>query len=263
MKINFVSDVHGRSHELRSIGDDADAVVCLGDLLLYLDYDDPTQGAYSKIFGSKFAAEYIRLRLNKQFDKAREMTAKAWEQRVEQTGEEDRFKLMSKLAAEQYDEILGCLPEPAFLTFGNVDIPQLGQKYLRPGHTVVDGDVVEVGGVRIGIIGGGLVSPYRTPNELEEEDFNRKVDAVIDQGPVDILAAHIPPSIPEITFDVVAQRLEVGSKALLRAIEVLQPKYNVFGHVHQPLYSRTRVGKTECLNVGHFRNRRTPFQLEL
>jgi Icc-related predicted phosphoesterase len=26
----------------------------------------------------------------------------------------------------------------------------------------------------------------------------------------------------------------------------------VFGHVHQPLTARMRVGRTECVNVGHF-----------
>jgi Icc-related predicted phosphoesterase len=42
-----------------------------------------------------------------------------------------------------------------------------------------------------------------------------------------------------------------------------QPKYSLFGHVHQPLASRTRVGKTECVNVGHFRATKRPFVLDL
>ena len=32
-----------------------------------------------------------------------------------------------------------------------------------------------------------------------------------------------------------------------------QPRYALFGHVHQPLARRVRIGRTECVNVGHFR----------
>jgi Icc-related predicted phosphoesterase len=50
---------------------------------------------------------------------------------------------------------------------------------------------------------------------------------------------------------------------LLEYIMKYQPKYSLFGHVHQPLASRTRVGKTECVNVGHFRATKRPFVLDL
>jgi Icc-related predicted phosphoesterase len=80
-------------------------------------------------------------------------------------------------------------------------------------------------------------------------------------GPVDVLCAHIPPDLPELLFDTVAERMEVGSTALLDAIRVTQPRYALFGHVHQPLVSRVRIGRTECVNVGHFRATGQPFVL--
>jgi Icc-related predicted phosphoesterase len=80
-------------------------------------------------------------------------------------------------------------------------------------------------------------------------------------GPVDVLCAHIPPDLPELLFDTVAERMEVGSTALLDAIKVTQPRYALFGHVHQPLVSRVRIGRTECVNVGHFRATGQPFVL--
>ena len=40
-----------------------------------------------------------------------------------------------------------------------------------------------------------------------------------------------------------------------------QPRLVLFGHVHQPLVRRARIGRTECVNVGHFRGGRTPFSL--
>jgi Icc-related predicted phosphoesterase len=61
----------------------------------------------------------------------------------------------------------------------------------------------------------------------------------------------------------VARRLETGSKALLEVIRQLQPRYAVFGHVHQPLAQRVRIGRTECVNVGHFRATRVPFAFDL
>jgi Icc-related predicted phosphoesterase len=76
-----------------------------------------------------------------------------------------------------------------------------------------------------------------------------------------VLCAHIPPDLPELLFDTVAERMEVGSTALLDAIKVTQPRYALFGHVHQPLVSRVRIGRTECVNVGHFRATGQPFVL--
>jgi len=37
----------------------------------------------------------------------------------------------------------------------------------------------------------------------------------------------------------------------------------VFGHVHQPISRRTRRGRTECINVGHFQRFPQPFEVEL
>jgi Icc-related predicted phosphoesterase len=53
----------------------------------------------------------------------------------------------------------------------------------------------------------------------------------------------------------------VASPALLDAIRRTQPRYALFGHVHQPLAQRMRIGRTECVNVGHFRRSGEPFVL--
>ena len=44
MRVHVVSDVHGRADALARAADGADALVCLGDLLLFLDYADHGQG---------------------------------------------------------------------------------------------------------------------------------------------------------------------------------------------------------------------------
>lgn len=174
---------------------------------------------------------------------------------------------IEQIADRQYAEIFDALPDNVLFTFGNVDLPHVAAKHMRPGQRLLDGEVVEVDGKRLGFVSGGLTSPYRTPNEAPVEDFDARVQLVVDQalelGSLDVLCAHIPPAIPEITFDVVAKRFEVGSHAIVAAIDLLQPQFDVFGHVHQPLYPRYQLGRTQCLNVGHFRSRRVPFGIEL
>jgi Icc-related predicted phosphoesterase len=56
--------------------------------------------------------------------------------------------------------------------------------------------------------------------------------------------------------------MERGSHALLAAIRRTRPRFALFGHVHQPLAQRVRVGTTECINVGHFRATGRPFVLQ-
>ena len=82
-------------------------------------------------------------------------------------------------------------------------------------------------------------------------------------GPVDVLCTHIPPAVPELLYDVRARRMATGSAALLDVIRQTQPRYALFGHVHNPLARRVRVGRTECVNVGHFRATRVPYVVEL
>ena len=159
----------------------------------------------------------------------------------------------------QYEELFSAMPA-GILTYGNVDIPALWPDYLRPDHTVLDAQTVEVGGMTWGFIGGGLVSPMRTPYEIPEQDYAAKIASL---GAVDVLFTHIPPAVPDLTYDVVARRFEVGSAALLEYVREYQPRYHFFGHVHQPLATRFRIGRTECVNVGHFHSREKPFTIDL
>src|SRR5207244_13245313 len=57
----------------------------------------------------------------------------------------------------------------------------------------------------------------------------------------------------ELRYDVVARGFEMASVEVLDAVRSTQPRYALFGHVHQPLQHRMRIGRTECVNVGHFR----------
>ena len=102
--------------------------------------------------------------------------------------------------------------------------------------------------------------PHADPYEISDEAFAAKVAAL---GPVDVLACHIPPDVPELLYDTAARRFERGSRATLEAIRETQPALALFGHVHNPLQARVRLGRTECVNVGHFRGTGTPYRLDL
>jgi len=252
MRVHVVSDVHGRSDALAKAGDGADALICLGDLVLFLDYDDAAGGIFAELFGADAATRLIGLRTERRFDEAREFSRGLWAE----VG--DRGAVIEDAVRRQYEELFAAMPTPAYVTYGNVDVPPLWPDYIHDGVQVLDGETVEIGGRTFGFIGGGLQTPMRTPYEISDEDYAAKVAAV---GAVDVLCCHIPPDVPELLYDVEARRMERGSTAVLDAVRETQPDLVLFGHVHNPLSNRTRIGRTECVNVGHFRGRGTPYVL--
>lgn len=254
MRVHVVSDVHGRTDALRHAADGADALICLGDLLLFLDYADCSRGIFAELYGEEAAREFIALRTEQRFDEAR-----AYSARLRSGLDGDPAAHLVAAVNRQYAELFSAMPTPTYLTYGNVDVPSMWPAHLRPGHRVLDGERIEIGGRTFGFVGGGLRSVYRTPNELDDDAYAAKVEAV---GAVDVLCAHIPPDIPELLFDTVAERLERGSAALLAAVMRTQPSYLLFGHVHQPMVASLTIGATRCVNVGHFRASGTPYVLQ-
>jgi Icc-related predicted phosphoesterase len=259
MRVHLVSDVHGTADALARAGDGADMLICLGDMLLFLDYADHTQGIFAELYGAENAWEYIDLRTQRRFDEARQLTIRIAAQLTAERGTDLRT-LTDEAIRKQYAAMFGALADPAYLTYGNVDVPRIASDYRKPGHQVIDGGRAVVDDVAFGFAGAGLISPYRTPNEIPPQEFAAKLDAI---GAVDVICTHIPPAVPELLYDTVARRMETGSTALLELIRRTQPRYAFFGHVHNPLARRVRVGRTECVNVGHFRATRAPFVVDL
>ncbi|KUL49887.1 metallophosphoesterase [Streptomyces sp. NRRL S-1521] len=248
----MVSDVHGNAKALARAGEGADALVCLGDLVLFLDYADHSRGIFPDLFGAENASRLVELRTARRFDEARELGRRLW-------AGVDRRPAIERAVRRQYAELFAAFPTPTYATYGNVDMPDLWPEYAGPGTTVLDGERIEIGGRVFGFVGGGLRTPMRTPYEISDEEYAAKIEAV---GEVDVLCTHIPPDLPELLYDTVARRFERGSRALLDAIRRTRPRYALFGHVHQPLVRRMRVGATECVNVGHFAGSGRPWALE-
>ncbi|MGC5362461.1 metallophosphoesterase family protein [Streptomyces sp. DT24] len=251
-RVHVVSDVHGNAEALARAGDGADALVCLGDLVLFLDYADHSRGIFPDLFGKENADRIVELRTARRFEEAREFGRGLW-------AGLDREAATLAAVRKQYAELFAAFPTPTYATYGNVDVPGLWHEYARSGTTVLDGERAEIGGRVFGFVGGGLRTPMRTPYEIGDEEYAAKIEAV---GEVDVLCTHIPPDVPELTYDTVARRFERGSRALLDAIHRTRPRYALFGHVHQPLARRMRIGATECVNVGHFASTGRPWALE-
>ena len=249
-----MSDVHGRADALARAADDADVLVCLGDLVLFLDYQDSSGGIFASLFGAENAERLVALRTARRFDEARTFSRGLWG-----SLDRDPKTVIEEAVRAQYAELFAAMPTPAYLPYGNVDVPAMWPEFLRPGHTVLDGETAEIGGRTWGFVGGGLRTPQGTPYEVDDDVYAAKVAAL---GSVDVLACHIPPDVPELLYDVEARRFERGSAAVLEAVRETQPELVLFGHVHQPLRSRIRIGRTECVNVGHFRGTGVPYSLE-
>jgi Icc-related predicted phosphoesterase len=166
--------------------------------------------------------------------------------------EEVKAEIGTRVVA-QYESIFAALPDPTHLILGNVDNPQVVDNFVEqtPAVELVDGKTITLEGERFGFIGGALPTPLHVAGEITAEEMAAKVDSL---GEVDVLCSHIPPDVPELCYDTLADKSEKGSKDLLRYIEEVQPRRHYFGHVHQPLLSSMHIGRTQCINVGYFRS---------
>lgn len=262
MRVHVVSDVHGNAEDLARAGDGADVLLVLGDLVDFVDYRDPARGILGRVLGPDVSAEFGRIR---SVGRPGELLAYAQEvwSRVP-----DPAAVVAGAVREQYAELFAALAggPPVFAIPGNVDQPALWPEFVGGAVTAADGQVLTIGGVRFGFAGSAPLprgmAPRTggawTPNLLAAEDFAARVLALRD---VDVLCSHVPPAVPELRYDVVTRRAESASPELLEVIRRDRPRAALFGHVHQPLAARVRVGWTECVNVGHFRRTGVPYVL--
>ncbi|WP_285591834.1 metallophosphoesterase [Actinomycetospora sp. NBRC 106378] len=261
MRVHVVSDVHGNSADLARAARGAEALVVLGDLIDFVDYDEPTNGILADILGPEATVEFARLRSQGGPGALREFTARLW------ADVEDPRATVDAAVHRQYGRMfaaLGAVEVPVWLMPGNVDVPAMWPEFLAryPNIRAVDDEVVEIGDTRVGFVGGVPLPAGVEPRAgafrsymRGAADFAAAVE-VLDE--VDVLCSHAPPAIAELAYDVVARTHELTSPALLERIRATRPRLALYGHVHAPLTPRTRIGPTECLNVGHFRRRGTP-----
>ena len=254
MKLLVVSDIHGAFDALREVAERGETLLILGDLINLLDYRT-REGIIVDVLGHEFgvtvaghraAGDYLAMR-------------QAWTEIVGERRDAVRAAIDEAVVAE-YQRCREALSSAVgYCTYGNVDNPALLKEALPPAMRFVDGEVVEIGGLRFGFVGGGIATPMAGAGEVTEDDMVRKLDAI---GPVDVLCSHLPPAIEYLSTDVITGRRERSSQPILEYLRVHQPIHHFFGDVHQPQANTWRVGRTRCQNVGYFRATRRPVEFE-
>lgn len=247
MSIYVVADLHGAPDALRKAVPEGATLLLLGDLLNVIDYAEMS-GILVEIFSADAVAQVVQLRKDGELDEAMRVIRERGAGREEEVRAE-----FGRLAAIQYEAIFEVLPDPTYMILGNVDIPPMASAFTdQTGGRVVDanGCSFTLDGERFGFVGGALPTPLKVAGEVTVEEMRSKLDAI---GEVEVLCTHIPPAVPELCYDTLAEKPEKGSEDLLEYIRDVQPRVHYFGHVHQPLVSSMYIGRTLCINVGYFR----------
>jgi Icc-related predicted phosphoesterase len=242
VRVKVISDLHGAVEFIPAAAADCDRLVVLGDLINVLDYRT-MDGILVDIFGREPVAQAASLRAEGRYHEARAAIRRSVPEGV------DVRSRMVELAREQYERVFEALPEETIVTFGNVDIPDLLRSLLPGSIRFVHGETFELAGLRWGIVGGGVRTPLGLPSELPDEEHAAMLESL---GDVDVVGTHMPPRIPWLCYDVVARKFEPGNVPLIAYVQEHQPRFALFGHVHNPMASLGQIGGTQLVNVGHF-----------
>jgi Icc-related predicted phosphoesterase len=236
----LVADVHGATEALARVARSGEPLLVLGDLLDLFDYRTG-EGLMVDLVGRDVVLEFLRRR---EGDPA---AGRAVWRAYEEAHREEVGPRFDLLVREAYARVAGALAgAEAYVTYGNTDRPELLRECLPPGVRFVDGEVVEVEGLRVGVVGGG--SSY--PGRASEEELAAKLARL---GEVDVLCTHLAPAVEPLGCDVIGGHGK-HSRAVLDYLLARRPRWHYFGDVHQPQALSWRVGETLCRNVGFFRD---------
>lgn len=147
---------------------------------------------------------------------------------------------------DQAMEMLAGIAAPIVAVPGNAESAEELRAAALPNMTVFHGEVCTIGGLAIAGLGGGVpVTPFGSWSfDLTEAEAETLLDQV---KAADILVSHSP---PKGLGDVTSGGLSVGSVAIRAAIERLQPRLALCGHIHDSWGARGTIGKTQVANLG-------------
>ena len=241
----FISDVHHGLASIKNLPKTKEPLVILGDLINWIDYRTG-QGIAEDVFGKEIVIKLVQLRKDHNFKERR----KLWSSMFEENPDLIQQKLESAIY-RQYKEVFNVLNNfEVWIIPGNVDSVEIIKETMTDNVNYVDGKVLEYKNLKIGFAGGGVPTPINARGEISEESFSLKLNKL---GQVDIICTHAPAYVNELITDVVTNKEEQGWESLKDYILETEPRFSIFGDVHQPQASRWRLGSTECINVGYFR----------
>ena len=211
--------------------------ICLGDLLLFLDYADSRQRDLRRaVRRQASASELIALRTAQRFDEARAFSRQLL---AGLGGDPGRASPRPPRPGSTTDAVRGAARA------GLPDLRQrgparhVGGEHLKPGTacSTASGPSSAAGP---SASSAAACAPGTGPRMSSTTTRTRPRSRRSARWTCS--ARHIPPAVPELLYDTVARRMERGSEALLDAIRRTQPRLALFGHVHQPL-ARAGAGR--------------------
>lgn len=244
----LVSDVHGAFDALARVAAGGETLLVLGDLLNFVDYRT-MEGMLTEVAGREFVARLVALRSRGEHAAARDLWVEFSAGREIEIRE--RYDHLTREAYARAAEAL--TGSNAYVTFGNVDRPELLEQMLPDGVRFVDAAVFEIEGITVGIVGGGVPS-LGVPGEVTDDAMAARLAAI---GPVEMLCTHVAPAVRPLSSDVVGGRPK-QSRPVLEYLLEHRPRWHYFGDIHQPQATTWRVGDTVCRNVGYFRATHRP-----
>lgn len=246
----IVSDVHGAVEALGRVAATTEPLLVLGDLVNLIDYRT-SDGIVADVVGRDLVKEVSFLRSQRLRSQADDVWRAATAGRLEEIDAAIRERM-----AEQYRSVCGALAgADAYVTYGNVDRPDMLREHLPASARFLDGETCDIGGVTVGFAGGGIPR-IGSAGEVDPADMALKLDRL---GPVEILCTHVPPDVGPLAADVVG-RTRKASREILDYVLEHRPAYHFFGDIHQPQATTWRVGSTTCINVGYFRATGRPYR---
>jgi Icc-related predicted phosphoesterase len=144
---------------------------------------------------------------------------------------------------EETIEPLHSIDKPTLLVPGNNETEDALREACQGwgAATVLHGEGTELDGVSFFGLGAGVpVTPWDWSFDLTEEEAESKLAGCPEGG---VLVVHSPPK------GYVDGR-DLGSEAVLRAIERAQPQLAVCGHIHESWGEEATIGRTRVVNLG-------------
>lgn len=249
MAVKILSDIHGEYGAIKEQLERDDVAVMLGDYLNLIDFRT-MDGILAQVYSRDEVVRALALIAKGNKKEARQQI------RATIGGTAEKNEKVRELIVQSYEEFFASIPCKCFMLYGNTDGPEVMRGFAGGKNELVESGVVTVGGERFGMVSGAPYGPWNVglPGEMETERYNGLVASL---GPVDVLCTHYPPAVPDLTWDMLGNRDEEGSAALLDFIDAHTPAYHYFGHVHHPRSSRAARGNTRLVNAGFFREQKT------
>jgi Icc-related predicted phosphoesterase len=145
-------------------------------------------------------------------------------------------------------EKLRALNENVAIIPGNNESPKvLEEKAVEKGLIFLHARKIVFKGFNLAGVGGSLRTPFNTPFEMSEEDFNQVLSGFKSLKNL-ILVSHSPPF--NTTLDLTHSGDHVGSIELRRFIEEESPLLCLCGHVHERAGLSEKIGETLVVNPG-------------